>query len=151
MPEIMTSRGLPIFYDDEDHELISQFSWYANVTADGRIYAHTRVNPRVRMSMHRMIMEPPPHLVVHHKDNNGLNNRRSNLEIVTQSYNLRAVRFDRIVGVHLHKRSGKWRAQLRIDGKPTSFGMHDTREEAEAAIMAARLERDKAYFMDSAQ
>lgn len=38
--------------------------------------------------IHRIIMEPPDNMVVHHKNHNTLDNRKSNLEIITQHENL---------------------------------------------------------------
>lgn len=139
---ISTARGLDILVDDEDYEYLSQFSWVAVPVRNGRFYAMARLGNGTRSSMHRLIMKPLNGSVVHHKNNNGLDNRRSNLEVTTQSFNLRAARLNRDVGVHEHKGTGKWRAQLRIDGKRVSLGMHATREAAIAAVTKARNARD---------
>jgi hypothetical protein len=97
---IETASGHTIFADDADVELLSQFSWCIVKNRNGRLYAEARVRKRVsnhgllmqpsgrRVSMHRLLMQPPPGLIVHHKDNDGLNNRRSNLQVTTQRVNL---------------------------------------------------------------
>lgn len=138
---IPTSRGPEILIDDEDWDIVKEYSWYANRVGNGRFYAHAR-SGKTRISMHRLLMNPPEGMVVHHKNNNGLDNRRDNLEVTTQSYNCRAARHHRAVGVHMHKKTGTWRAQLRIDGKMVSFGLHQTREDAEKALEEVRRMRD---------
>lgn len=139
---IYTARGEEILIDDDDYPTLGRYRWVANPAENGRFYAWARIGAGERISMHRFLMTPPEGMVVHHKNNNGLDNRRSNLEVVTQSYNCRATRHDRDVGVHLHKQTGRWRAQLRIDGKRVSFGLHDTKEKAIAAIDEIRRLRD---------
>ncbi|CAL8469032.1 g8573 [Coccomyxa elongata] len=49
-------------------------------------HAYARID-RTRL-LHRVIMKAPPGLVVHHKNNDKLDNRRSNLELTTQSHNI---------------------------------------------------------------
>lgn len=39
-------------------------------------------------AIHRIIMKPPDNMVVHHKNHNTLDNRKANLEIITQEENL---------------------------------------------------------------
>lgn len=64
-------------------------------TPPGKRYVQARVwwksDKRLQTVMfHRLILrEPDPEFDVHHKDNDGLNNRRSNLELLTHKENLR--------------------------------------------------------------
>jgi hypothetical protein len=139
---IYTARGEEILIDEDDYPILGRYRWVAVPVKNGRFYAWARTGGGERESMHRFLMKPPEGMVAHHKNNNGLDNRRSNLEVTTQSHNCRAVHYDRTVGVHEHKQTGRWRAQLRIDGHRVSFGLHDTREEAEAAINEIRRLRD---------
>jgi hypothetical protein len=76
--------------DDSDFDLISNYNWTAN-TSDGiRYYARTSKSPLIYM--HFMIMGKElanyerDH-VIHHIDDNGLNNQRHNLQIVTREWN----------------------------------------------------------------
>jgi hypothetical protein len=46
-------------------------------------------NVFIRLS--RLIMKPPPHLVIHHKDGNTLNETRENLQVCTQRENMEVV------------------------------------------------------------
>lgn len=45
-----------------------------------------------------------------------------------------------IRGVHWAKRYGKWETQIKHNGKSMYFGRYDTLEEAEAVVVAKRLE-----------
>lgn len=143
--KIETKSGHTILADDADSELLLQYTWHAKKAAGGRFYAWTNVpgnyTPvRRHMSMHRLLMNPPVGMVVHHKNNNGLDNRRENLETTTNRKNIIYAYDGREAGVHFHKQTGKWRAQLRgSDGKFVSLGLHATRE---AAVFAATTFRE---------
>jgi hypothetical protein len=72
---------------------------------------------------------------VDHIDRNTLNNRRSNLRIVTRQVNsLNGSKHLDAVGVDFHKDSGLWRARFR----EKSLGYRKTREEALALVKEAR-------------
>ncbi len=134
---IVTASGHIIRADNDDDPILAGYSWYVNKTPAGRLYAQARVPGmgRKRVFMHRLLMEPPHGMVVHHKNNDGLDNRRSNLEVTTNRKNILYAREDKESGVHFHKQTGKWRAQLRDPGgKFVSLGLHATKE---AAIEAA--------------
>ncbi len=91
--------------DDDDYELVSQFKWsilrdkYTN-------YASSTKNRAIQM--HRLIMglEFGDIRVVNHKDGNGLNNQRDNLEICSQMYNSQSIN---------KPNSNKGNVQLRKD------------------------------------
>ena len=132
--EIATSRGV-ILVDQADAELVAPYNWYAVPVGNSRFYAHARCpgagRGGKRILMHRFLMEPPPGMVVHHRNGNGLDNRRANLEITTQRENIRYAYDGRDIGVHFHKKTGKWRAQLRDNaGKFVSLGLHETKDDA---------------------
>lgn len=139
---IKTSRGLDILADDEDEELLSRFSWYA-VSNAGRFYAHAHVSREIakgdrRILMHRLLLQPPTGMVVHHINNNGLDNRRANLCIVTQRDNTRSHTLRRPTGVHPYS-PGVWRAQTRdAAGKRVSLGLFRSEAEAHKAVSAYR-------------
>lgn len=72
-------------------------TWYAMEAKApaGKFYAQAKVwDKEAQRSntvlMHRFILRPPRGMDTHHVDNDGLNNRRENLEIVTHAANLRA-------------------------------------------------------------
>lgn len=133
--KIETWTGHAILADDADAALLGRFSWYVNRTPAGRLYAQAR-EPKTgrRLAMHRFLMNAPAGSVVHHKNNDGLDNRRSNLEVTTNRQNLRYANEDKS-RVHLHKQTGKWRAQVRDqEGNRVSLGLYATREGAAKAV-----------------
>jgi hypothetical protein len=81
---------------------------------------------------------------VDHIDGQGWNNRWSNLRDVSAAVNLQNQRRARsnsesgLLGVHLDKRCGRYRAQIRVSGKVHALGYHDTAEEAHAAYVEAK-------------
>ena len=128
-----TASGHEILADDADCLLLCRYSWYANKTSSGRLYAHARIPwTDERISMHRLLMEPPPELIVHHKNNNGLDNRRCNLQVTT---NLINIRYAHMTADSVHEQDGRWRAQPRDEtGTRISLGGYETREKAWAAV-----------------
>lgn len=130
--ELPTSRG-PILIDKADEDFARQFSWYAVPVTNGRFYAHARVRKTgKRILMHRALMDAPKGMVVHHRNNNGLDNRRSNLEVMTNRKNVKQAFSGRSTGVYFDQNSGRWRAAIRV-----SLGMYD--DEATARAVAAKL------------
>jgi hypothetical protein len=138
-----TSSGHTILADEADAELLAGYRWFAVKAAGGHIYAQARVRGTSRrVAMHRLLMSPPAGSVVHHRNNNGLDNRRANLEVTSQRQNTIYAFDGKEAGVHFHKQTGKWRAQLRgPDGKFVSLGLHETREAAVFAATTFREER----------
>lgn len=78
------------FCDIEDWNELKKFSW--SLKLDGRtFYAKTHFPRNSSTLMHRMILKCANlnESVVNHKDHNGLNNRRNNLEICSRLDNSR--------------------------------------------------------------
>ena len=103
-------------------------------------YASTSIGSGRVMQMHRLIMGFPPGLQVDHINCDGLDNRRSNLRIVTQSQNnmnarLRKDNTSGFKGVYFYKPNQKWKAQIQV-GKNRHIGYFDTPEEAARAYDA---------------
>ena len=130
MKEIPLTRGYIALVDDEDYDLLSDYSWYAFIRKH-TVYARTHVYKdglRKNMSMHRMILNPPDGMEVDHLNHNGIDNRRQNISVVTRSENA----YNRNYygrGVHWYSQRSKWRVVVR--GK--YIGLFSTRIEAENA------------------
>lgn len=104
-------------YDPEDAALLAPYGrWYIHMR--GRWgYACTNVGGRKRrrIAMHRLITGAPPELVVDHINGDTLDNRRSNLRIVTLRENAQNTAAHRdsksgLRGVAWDKSAGRWRA-----------------------------------------
>lgn len=79
-----------VFVDDEDFPLISRYRW-SRAAGCSTSYARAMINKKGVM-MHRLIMNPPEGMVVDHINGKGLDNRRSNLRVVSHSDNQKNVR-----------------------------------------------------------
>jgi len=130
-------EGRVALVDDEDFERVSQLVWYFHP----RGYAH-RVHPSV--FMHRFILglsRGDPH--VDHANQDGLDNRRSNLRFADHSQNManrgvpRGAKSSRFKGVCWDTTRGKWRAQIQPQGRSVTLGYFLTEEEAAVAYNQA--------------
>ena len=97
---------------------------------------------------HRIIYEMmvgpiPPGVLIDHKDGNPWNNRLENLRLATHAQNLcnKSVRPDNKVGlkgVDLYR--GRYRAQIKVNGKSIHLGLFGTPELAHDAYCKASKE-----------
>ena len=140
---IKLTRGEVVVVDDDDYKELSKYHWYCMITKDGHRYA-VRSEGNKKVLMHRQLMSFPE-LYVDHINGNGLDDQRSNLRIATNSIN----QFNRKLlptnksgfrGVHLHKKSGKWEAQIRVNQKNVHLGLFTDPVSASEAYKKARAE-----------
>jgi hypothetical protein len=116
--------------DEEDLPLISCFKWHSRWSKDTKTYyaRHTkRDNSKSGFKsvlMHRLIMKPPTNMEIDHINHDTLDNRRSNLKIVTtrENGNNRSDHGIFPVGSSYHKRVGKFQGYIRYNGRLKSFG-----------------------------
>lgn len=131
-----------VLLDDADYDLIKSYVWHIQYDK-GNFYArcNIRVNGKPKSpKMHRMIMgvsnSDKPH--VDHINENGLDNRRSNLRTATIPENSRNTgpnsrSVTGYKGVSLYKvgpQAGKYVARLRFESKTYLGGYFDTAIEA---------------------
>jgi hypothetical protein len=136
---IPLTKGLFAIVDAADYEWLSRYRWHAT-GAPGRYYAATVIDGK-SVSMHRLLMNPPPGMVTDHIDGNRLDNRRCNLRNCTPRQNRYNTppcgKASPYVGVYPHH--GKWQARLTVQGKSHFLGTFPTaREAAKARDAAAR-------------
>jgi hypothetical protein len=113
----------------------------------GRVYAQLRGPNGRRCYIHRFILEFPDGLV-DHKFHNGLDNRKSQLRVTTNSKNVHNRRGaalgsrSGILGVHRDNRPKNrrhpWVSQITISGKKRCLGCFATPEEAKAVYDKAK-------------
>lgn len=131
--------------DVADFQVLSRLKWYRHETLAGRVYASTQIDG-CTVLMHRLILRAPPDQQVDHDDNDGLNNRRSNLRLCTPALNAanrkhRAGAMHPFKGIKRRKRvSGfVWEAVIKVAGKERHLGTHTTAEAAARAYDAAAI------------
>jgi len=132
---IPLTQGKFAIVDAADYDWLNQYKWHV-IKYKNTSYARTQKNGK-SIRMHRLITGAPSHLLVDHRDSNGLNNRRSNLRPCTHQENVynrrpRPGSTSRYKGVYRKKTSKKYVANIRNNGKILFLGRFD--DEIEAAI-----------------
>ena len=144
--KIALTQGKHVIVDASDYDWLSTWNWFA-VSMGETWYARTNYKDGGMwhtMQMHRLLTLCPKGLIVDHINHNGLDNRKSNLRIVTRmgnSQNRRNHGLSQYAGVQWHEETGKWRARIRIDGKDYSLGLHHSELEAAKAHDALSIEK----------
>lgn len=136
--------------DETDFERVNQFTWtYAVPKRPGLSgYAYRQVRTAagaINYKLHQVILGIPLNsgVGIDHRDGNGLNNRRSNLRLATQTQNLqnaciRSNNTSGYKGVTWHEKSNAWHAVIKNNGKVVSLGYyHDPADAARAYNRAA--------------
>jgi hypothetical protein len=118
---IYLGEGKFTIVDPQDFYSLNNFHWCLKQNGP-RVYAVRLVsapNNRTRiLSMHRVIYNPPPGILVDHRNGNGLDNRRANLRPATHSQNqfnkakTSRSASSRFIGVFFEKRSKRWVARI---------------------------------------
>src|SRR5437660_1379321 len=154
MNEIGLSQGYVALVDDEDFKRVSQFKWHARVVRrkDGSVrtvyvgrMTRRKDGSRIGHKLHRFILGvTTPEVEVDHKDGDGLNCQRHNLRKATHAENQQNQLLHRnntsgFKGVYLHKESGKYKAQITVNGKQIHLGYFTAATEASDVRDAAAL------------
>jgi hypothetical protein len=136
--------------DDCDYETLTQYHWF--ITPDGcNPYACASESGR-HLRMHRLIMNATEGQIVDHINGDTLDNRRSNLRVVTPSQNAmnRRRRSDNAsgcVGVSYISTKQRWFAYITVDGKKKILGQFQEKEDA----ISARKNAEKIVFGEFAR
>jgi hypothetical protein len=126
--------------DPDDFDRFGDTHWC--LAPNGYVFKH--LNGKPRRYLHREIMGLTlgDGLEVDHRNGNPLDNRRSNLRIVSRAGNAQNVHSIRprsgYRGVCLH--NGRWQATQQLSGKTHYLGRFDTPEEANATVVAFRAQ-----------
>jgi len=141
-----SAGGRVAVVDDADYEFVVRYRWYALEPSPGKIYASTRYQiagaGRANVTMHQLLTGFPE---TDHRDNDGLNNQRSNLRPATRSQNNANRRkgagfSSRFKGVSWAKREGKWDARIKSGGRQRYLGLFESEEAAARSYDAAATE-----------
>ena len=100
-----------------------------------------------RMTLHRFLMDALPGQLVDHINGDGLDNRRSNLRLVSPEQNQRnrRSRNGRAYKGITRTPSGQWRARIEVEGRSRHLGVFETPEEASFAHHKASVELFGSY------
>lgn len=142
MKTVKVGRKHIALVDDSDFNTVSGHTWrILNVKTKSSVlrYAATKIGGKYVM-IHRLILSPPNHLHVDHKNHDGLDNRRSNLRLATNSQNQQNRRYtsgkNKYKGITKHG-CGKWQSQIKVlddNGKSRSIYLGLFDREIDAAL-----------------
>jgi len=149
-----SAPSLETLIDVSDLKLASSIStrWFAGPAREersNRIYVKANTPGkygRTSFYLHRLITGAEKGWIVDHIDHNPLNNRRSNLRIVTQSENLQNISRSHIDsrtgirGVSWSKATQKWEVQMQVNKVRYRLGFYDDIRIAEQVAINARRE-----------
>ena len=148
--EIELTQGQVALVDDEDYEELKQHKWC--VTKDGNTFyaqrsGYFRENcNKCRVIMHREIMglSYKDGKQIDHINRDGLDNRRANLRIASQSINMHNRRMNNNntsghKGVWWLKRNKKWIAAIMANGKRIHLGLFNNIQDAADARKQGEL------------
>lgn len=134
--------------DDEDYEYLSQWKWYASKQRN--TWYAKRKDGTKSIFMHRLIMGTPNNKLTDHINKDGLDNRKENLRICTNSDNQHNIPTHRnnnktgYKGVSSYR--GKYQAQIKYKNKTYWLGMFDTPEDAHTAYVNKAKELHGDFF-----
>lgn len=155
MKEIPLTKGLVTIIDDEDFERVNKYKWHLLLRNTRRTSYATRSSEvggtKKTVYLHRFILNASNGLQVDHINGNGLDNRKSNLRLVTHSENLRNSYKHRSglpLGVFRANKkvtpnTVKYYAQIGPATSKRYLGVYDTIEEASRAVQNAILKREQ--------
>lgn len=145
MREVILNHGHVALVDDADAGLVMKYRWRSwKQRKTGVIYALAttpRSEGHQNIRMHNLIAGQ---LYVDHRDGNGLNNQRGNLRPATNQQNSANAPgrggSSKYKGVCFRRRSGRWRAYIRVNGAQIDLGEFRTEVEAAIAYNSAAAE-----------
>jgi hypothetical protein len=145
----INARGETLYckIDESDLEKMSQLrgTWYGNWSKFTKSYYVQMTHNKKTIMLHRFIMNAPEGFDVDHIHHDTLDNRKSELRIVTSAQNQQnqRIRNDNKSGepgVQWCERKKKWRARVRINGKEVSGGYHNDKQDAIEAVRLLRAQ-----------
>lgn len=136
-----TQKGEEFIFDLEDYNLIKDYRW--SIGTAGYLYSYNS-NTGKKISLHRLIMNPPKDMIVDHINRNPQDNRKINLRICTFAENSKNLSISKrnstgTIGVGWKNEKSKWYARIMVDGEEKFLGYFSTKEEAIAARYEAEL------------
>ncbi|HTS15292.1 MAG TPA: hypothetical protein VMH24_06470, partial [Candidatus Sulfotelmatobacter sp.] len=140
-------RGLVAIVDAADLHMVAGVSWTAVSTSRGRWYVNGSDGAGGTVMLHRLLLglargDPRQG---EHRNGDGLDNRRANLRIATQSQNNANTKkrpsaiHSRFKGVSWHRKGHKWQGHITVDGHARGLGLFVDESDAARAYDQAAL------------
>ncbi|MED1954624.1 HNH endonuclease [Brevibacillus centrosporus] len=134
--------------DTEDLGIVQKHRWFAyKSTTTQKFYAKAQdyIDQKVvDIRLHRLLTNAPKGMFVDHINHDPLDNRRSNLRVVSNMENMQnrsgSQRNSKsgVRGVSWSKKQNRWKAAIGVNGKSMYLGAFTTIEEAEKVVVNAR-------------
>lgn len=147
-----TGNVLAIF-SPEDKALVMSRNWVpVRLSASRTYFKDSRTGKTIYL--HRLLTECPVGLYVDHISRDALDNRRSNLRVLTCSRNnmnrtKSKGKSSVFMGVSYDKRSKRWLARATVQGVVTVIGrFHDQTEAAEARNAFVKTLKDEPFTIN---
>lgn len=133
--------------DDEDYAKLSRYKWCVTICNNKKYVSRgeTKHGKTITYKMHNAIMPTSKKLDIDHRDNDGLNNQKSNLRICTRSQNSwngssHIDGVSKYKGVHFRRDIKKWTSQIKKGETRLTLGCFVNEIEAAKAYDAAAKE-----------
>ena len=125
-----------VIFDYDDYDIIKTRVGKICIGNHGYACGYDKNNNMRQILLHRLILEDrlTQDTEIDHKNNNPLDNRRTNLRLCSSQENKRnRKKFNncsRFKGVYHHKATGKWQAQYTLNSRTYYIGLYDNDEDA---------------------
>ena len=143
----------PFYFDKEDYDLISQYTWYKHQDGYLRTCTGQRIDENGKkhnqyIMMHQLLQQhyyPDSIKEMDHINGKTNDNRKCNLRETTRSQNSQNTKIyaNNKSGIRgVYELNGKWKAHITFQGQQIHLGTFNTKEEA----AAVRLQKEKELF-----
>lgn len=134
-------NGDTFYFDLEDYDLIKDYCW---CISKGYVISRGKSTSKT-IRLHRLVMKASEDDDIDHINRNKLDNRKTNLRVCSHGDNSknRGARKNNIsgfTGVHWNKKSSKWQAYIRVNGKQIHLGYFTDINDAIRTRVKAELE-----------
>ena len=134
--------------DDDDYEYLSSFKWCVNAQGYA-IRGFRRNGAKIQVRMHLLVKPRGEGQEVDHINGDKLDNRKSNLRIVTRKQNSYTTKArpgtSSHKGVSWSKQKNRWRSRITVNGREIHLGLFCNEIDAAKAYNDAALKHYGEY------
>jgi hypothetical protein len=144
--KIRLTQGKYALVDIEDFNFLNQWKWYFAHGYAYRKFWNKKKQKNDGIFLHQLINRTSKGFYTDHINRNRLDNRKNNLRSVTphqNSFNLSVSKNNKsgYKGVYWFKRDGKWKVQIKVDGRQIHLGVFSNIKNA----VLARKKAERIY------